>query len=360
MYYDESTALDFEVLSKTAVLKLTGISGQTTYDVSTRYQIKTITKVTVNQIERTAYSVTKKNGAVNSITFTVAPANGAAIRIYYYQGEPAWYNSWTDFKMVPKDTIPTFATPRVKTQFTDDLGGTSTWWDYTDAIQNEAAFKPVSGNWSFQFPTEDADFNWKRRFHDVQNTLSGKKVNVYNASDPNWYRCCRLDFSTAKTQKGMPYVTIEYTGDPFEHFKYKTNEDIPWDDLCFEDDPILPFRQEDVTRGMRLNSYGTWSWESGWFTWDREVHQPILEHDASHTLWVELRWRAKPVEEDEGTGLNKTDYDTTTGTINLGQTVKSENVVFRPGQLYLIYTTNGGTSTSYNDSCAVNAREGRL
>lgn len=362
MYYDESTALNIVVQQPSRVWKGYG-DGSTTTFLFDGMDVPIIDKVTIAGVQ--VYSYTGNlgpGGKYTSISFTTPPSSGSQIRVQYSLGSGRSYNTWSSFGLVPKE-LPVWGVAAPKTEYKDVDGG-STYYDFTDFNNDTAGYKMSSGTFNFMFANEDPAWNYREANTKVVNALNGKNTLVSFADQPNWERKARLTL-TAKPAKNWSTVAIKYDASPYEEYKWKSSEEVPWDELCFEDDPILIWTADAIKYGLAYDlASESLMYDSCWFTWEGPPVMLTFEHTLGYTYFASIKWRSIPVEDDEGLDSSTyASYDTYSGRIDISNAYQNSKLIIRPGQNAVQFSvdwSNKSPTTEYDGDMRITVREARL
>lgn len=363
MHYDESTSLNIVVQQPSRVWK--GIGDGTTTEFSFNgLNVKIIDKVTVGGIRVYGFTATKGSGGMyESISFDAPPAAGSQIRVMYSIGSGVSYNTWSSFGLVPKE-LPVWGAATPKSNFTQ-IDGSSVYYDFTDFNNDVPGYKMISDKFQFAYYRDlEPAWNFRNEVTKVTNSLSGKDTLISFADQPNWQRRARLAVEV-KPAKDYSEVSIKYEADPYEYYKWSSSEDVPWDEFSFEDDPILQWNNDAMRDGFTyVKSNGTWTWSSGWFTWNGPPTLITFEHPIGKGAWAYVSWRANIIEADEGdttSGYN-TAWDYHSGTKGLTDSYQNSALILRPGQNWITFSVSAVDSdtTQYNGTASITVREARL
>ena len=371
-YYDESTALIFTSQAPTKVFrrkntyydKTRSEQNQPAYvvrNIDSVAQFQEIEYVSVDGIQTSLYWVVRNNrNIITTLYFTTYAAckYGQTVRIKYYTAKSKAYNSYTDLGLVPKER-PRFVPAQPKTNFTE-LDGSSRYFDYTDVIDDTVFYSPSTGTWSFYLLNGDG-YDWQSAYSKVRNTLNGKLFRVSFPDTQNWYRKARLEVTDIKPGKNWSEVSIKYTADPYEMYKYTTNQTWLWDDFNFDNDSALEFDETSIAEAA---SSGTWwsavdntyyngyQWNSPWFTWTAGTVFPQVKHGNMCEIYI--RWRGEPDEDDEGTTNNTDVYDLSWSVqLPTGES-RANQLYFKNGQIQFCLKEQG------KDTVSISTRVGRL
>lgn len=362
MYYDDLTSLNIVVQQPLRVWKAFGDGATTTFSFN-GLDVVVIEKVSVGGIEVFSYTANRGGGSrYVSITFDSIPAPGDQIRVVYSIGPGRSYNTWSSFGLVPKE-LPVWEAAKPKTIFTE-IDGSSNYYDFTDFNNDVPGYKMLSGKFNFQFMNEDPSWNYRNENSKVMNALNGRDTYISYADQPNWRRRARLNL-TVKPDKKWSQVTIGYDAAPYEEYAWSTSEEVPWDDLCFEDDPILNWSDEAINSGLTYSAaWHVLTWDSCWFTWDGPPTLLTFEHSMGYTYYASVKWRANPVEEEEGLPVSTHNtYDVQSGSINMTNYYRHSKLLLRPGQNGITFSvdwTGRSPTAPFDGYMRISAREARL
>lgn len=119
-------------------------------------------------------------------------------------------NTWDDWHLIPAEP-PVVTPPEVRTKY-EDIPGANNNLDLTQILVGHSLYENHSGSWKFYIANGYIDRNIL--FHNIQNFLHGKRMNVVLLDDPGYTYTGRFVVEGLDIGKSNSMISIKYTLDP--------------------------------------------------------------------------------------------------------------------------------------------------
>lgn len=168
-----------------------------------------------------------------------------------------YVDSWTDFKLIPKQ-LPVIAMPPLVKKSVEVYGANSVI-DLTEVPRGFPTYQNRTGSLTFYVDGSDKDFNWIETYNKIIDHLHGFSMKMMLADDPDNYYYGRFEVSGWNAGAHVNEVTINYDLDPYKYSIFTTGEPWPWNPFDFINGTIPVNQDEFINIDVANNPQIIWT-----------------------------------------------------------------------------------------------------